>query len=108
MVLTSMGPQRKSKAPRPGMANSLVDIREDALGGFAVTSSGAVVEMRSNSGNYHATEAVRITLWHGLDPNEQDLGGDGVHHIATGSSHSFCARSWRVHTTVGQVLKKCR
>ena len=85
LVLTSTGMKRKSKAPCRGMANILVDIRGDALGGFADTSGGALSEMRSDSGNYHATQAVRITLWHtdheldGLhaahDDQEPDLAG---------------------------------
>ena len=66
MVLTPMGMKRKSKSPGHGMANSLVDIREDTLGGFADTSGGALLERRSDSEHHHATQAVRIILWHVL------------------------------------------
>ena len=54
MVLTYMGMKRKSKAPCHGMANPLVNIRGDAL--------GALSEMRSDSGNFYASQNVRITL----------------------------------------------
>ena len=99
-------PEEKIESSMSEMARSLVDIR-DAHRGFAETSGGAPSEMSSDSGNCHATQAVRITLWHALDPNVEGPGGDGVHNMATGSFHSFCARSLS-HSTAGQVLNICQ
>ena len=65
------------------MANSLVYIREETLEGYENTSRGSLAEMRTDSGNYRAAQADRTTLRRGLDPTEQDLGGDGVHKVAT-------------------------